>query len=98
MESGIAYSPSLKEIEKCDAVLILGEDVTNTAPMLALALRQALRNRSFGLASKVGIPKWNDAAVREMDQNEKSPLFIASPFGTKLDESARKTFHSLLQI
>ncbi len=93
MEKGIAYSPSLKDIELCDAVLVLGEDVTNTAPILALALRQALRNRSFGEASKAGIPQWNDAAVREMDRNEKNPLFIASPFGTKLDESASETFH-----
>jgi NADH-quinone oxidoreductase subunit G len=92
MEKGIAYSPSLKDIEVCDAVLVLGEDVTNTAPMLALALRQALRNRSFGEASKVGIPQWNDAAVREIGQDERNPLFIATPFATKLDDKARETF------
>ncbi len=37
-------TPSLKQIEKADAVIILGEDLTNTAPMIALALRQAARN------------------------------------------------------
>jgi NADH-quinone oxidoreductase subunit G len=91
LESGIAHSPSLKEIEECDAILILGEDVTNTAPMLALALRQAARIKSVTIAAKLGIPKWNDAAVREMDQHEKSPVFIATPFGTGLDEIAEIT-------
>lgn len=93
LESGIAHTPSLKEIEKCDAVLILGEDVTNTAPMMALALRQAVRNKSIGIAAKLGIPKWNDAAVREMNHETKSPLFIASPFETKLDELAVETYY-----
>ena len=94
LNSRIAHLPSLKEVEKCDAIFILGEDVTNTAPMLALALRQAIRNKSIGIAAKLGIPKWNDAAVREMDQNIKSPLFIASPFSTKLDDIAEETFYS----
>ena len=39
--SGV-QTPSLKQIEKADAVIILGEDLTNTAPMIALALRQAV--------------------------------------------------------
>jgi len=37
--------PSLREIEDADAVLVLGEDVTQTAPRIALALRQASRGR-----------------------------------------------------
>ena len=94
MESGIAHSPSLKEIEKCDAVLILGEDVTNTAPMMALALRQASRNKTLGFAAKLGIQKWHDAAVRQMDQGIKSSFFIASPFSTKLDELAEEIYNS----
>lgn len=94
LKSGIALLPSLKQTEKCDAVFILGEDVTNTAPMLALALRQAVRNKSVRIAAKIRIPEWSDAAVREMDQNSKSPLFIASAFSTKLDDVAEKTFHA----
>ena len=38
----------LAEIETADAVLVLGEDVANTAPRLALALRQAVRHRRAG--------------------------------------------------
>ena len=56
--------PSLKEIEKADAVLVLGEDLTNTAPMTALALRQAARIVPNKTAEKTGIPLWNDAPVR----------------------------------
>jgi len=39
-QNSSVHSPSLKEIEKTDAVFILGEDLTNTAPLIALALRQ----------------------------------------------------------
>ncbi len=92
LKSGPFRSPSLKEIEKADAVFILGEDLTNTAPMTALAVRQASRNRGIEKAVKAGIPSWNDAAVRELAQGEKCPVFIASPFSTKLDDIAEKTF------
>lgn len=94
LSSGAAHSPSLKEVEKADAIFILGEDVTNTAPMLALAIRQATRNKSIEKAEKIGIPKWNDAAVRELAQNIHSPLFIASPYFTKLDELAEITYRA----
>ena len=43
LKKGPARTPSLHEVELADAVLVLGEDVTNTAPRLALALRQAVR-------------------------------------------------------
>ena len=43
---------SLQEAAAADAVLVLGEDVTNTAPMLALSLRQAVRNQPSELAQK----------------------------------------------
>mgnify|MGYP000443871670 CR=1 FL=1 len=33
-------TPSLVEVERADAVLVLGEDLTNASPRLALALRQ----------------------------------------------------------
>jgi NADH-quinone oxidoreductase subunit G len=85
-----AHSPSMKEVEKSDALLILGEDLTNSAPILALSVRQATRNKSLELAEKVGIPIWNDAPVRELAQGIKSPVFIAAPYSTKLDELAEE--------
>jgi len=88
--SGI-YIPSLKEIEKADAILILGENITDTAPMVALALRQAVRNASFGMAQKKQIALWQDDAVRINGDRTLSPLFILTPTGDKLDDVARKS-------
>jgi NADH-quinone oxidoreductase subunit G len=86
-------TPSQKEIEKADAVLIIGEDLTNTAPMLALAVRQAAKNLRGKLGEKVNIPDWNDAAIRELAQDLKSAVFILSCHSTKLDDIAEDVFH-----
>ena len=89
--SGV-HTPSLKQIEKADAVIILGEDLTNTAPMIALALRQAARNKSNEEADNKGIPLWNAAPVRELAQDAKSPIYIITPFNDSLDEIAETSF------
>lgn len=81
-------SPSVREIEQCDAVLVLGEDVTNIAPRIALALRQSVRNKAKELADGSRIPQWQDAAVRELAQQERSPLSILSPSVSRLDDIA----------
>src|SRR5690606_17085079 len=83
-----------KEIEKSDVVLIWGEDLTNTAPMLALAVRQAARNKPMEKIGEVRIPAWNDAAVRERIQDERGPLIIGSTVPTKLDEVATYCFRA----
>jgi len=82
------HSPSVREIETADAVLILGEDVTNVAPRIALALRQSVRNKAKDLAEQSRIPQWQDAAVRELAQHERSPLSIISPAVSRLDDVA----------
>jgi len=92
-QSGI-QTPSLKQIEKADAILILGEDLTNTAPMIALAVREASRNLGREMAEKLGIPQWNADPVIQVTQNFKSPVFIATPFKDSLDELAEDTFRS----
>jgi NADH-quinone oxidoreductase subunit G len=89
-------SPSLKQIEKADAILVLGEDLVNTAPMIALALRQSVRGVHEEEAKAKGIPFWNDAPVRELAQDARSPLFIATPFTDSLDEIALDTFRGSL--
>ena len=55
MRNGGIHSPSLREVEQADAVLILGEDVTHSAPRLALSLRQSVRNATFDLARTLHI-------------------------------------------
>jgi len=93
MNSGQIHTPSLKETEKADAVLVLGEDLTNAAPLLALALRQAVRKKTIENAGQINIPSWHDAALREFAQQEKGELFIAYPTQTKLDEIASDSRH-----
>ena len=90
---GPARSPSLHDVRMADAVLVLGEDLTNTAPLLALSLRQAVRGKEFETAAKLGIPEWHDAGVRNAGQGKRNPLFIASPTRTRLDDISVKTWH-----
>ncbi len=90
---GPAHAASVREIEQADAVLVLGEDLTNTAPRLDLALRlSVLRQPIKQIARPLKIPDWHDAAVREAIQQAKGPLYLAVPCATKLDEIATDTF------
>jgi NADH-quinone oxidoreductase subunit G len=94
LERGSVYSPSLKDIERSDAILILGEDLTHTAPMTALAVRQASRNIEEGACRKSGIPLWHDYARREKTQDKKIAIFILSSGATKLDSLSAKVFRA----
>src|SRR5262249_20766420 len=94
LREGQARSPSLREVEMSDAVLVLGEDVTNVAPMLALALRQSARRRPMKIAEKLKIPQWDDAAVREALQQAQGPVFIATPDCAALDDIAAQTYRA----
>ncbi|MCC7288099.1 MAG: NADH-quinone oxidoreductase subunit NuoG, partial [Burkholderiaceae bacterium] len=91
---GPVRTPSLHDIECADAVLVLGEDVSNSAPMLALALRQAVRVQPQRAIAKMQIPGWDDHAVREALQQQHGPLYIASVAPTRLDDIATRTWHA----
>lgn len=82
------HVPTLQDVEAADAVLVLGEDVANTAPRLALALRQSVRNESFAAAADASIPVWQDAGVRNHGAAYRSPLYQAAVLGTRLDDIA----------
>ena len=94
LRQGPARSPSLREIENSDAVLVLGEDISNTAPRVALALRQSVRQQPFEATDKMKIPRWLDHAVREAVQHDTGPLFIATPNVTRLDDIATRTYRA----
>ncbi len=85
---------SLADVEAADAVLILGEDILNTAPRVALALRQSVRNRSLAMAAGAGIPLWQDAGVRGHAQHAKNPLLIAGLAPTRIDDIAAATWQA----
>jgi len=91
---GPARQPGLGALKDHDAVFILGEDLTNVAPLAALNVRQTVANQPKAAIKKMGIPEWNDLAVRRAIDVDKGPLFIAAPFGGKLDDVATETFHA----
>ncbi len=91
---GTARTPSLREIEGCDAILILGEDVMQTAPRIALAVRQAVRGIATGMASDKRISDWQAEALGTIAQKARNPLFIASVDATRLDDIASATWRA----
>ncbi|TAK06204.1 MAG: NADH-quinone oxidoreductase subunit NuoG [Candidatus Manganitrophaceae bacterium] len=95
LRNGPARTPSLAEIERADAVFILGEDVTNVTPRMALSLRQSARQSARAAAAKLKIPLWNEIAVRDATHGQpSSPFFIAAPAATRLDEVATETYRA----
>ncbi|MFA6135262.1 MAG: NADH-quinone oxidoreductase subunit NuoG [Phycisphaerae bacterium] len=91
---GPTPTASLSEVEACDAVVILGEDVLNVAPMLGLALRQCARRQPLETAASLNIPYWLDAANREVTQDGHGPFFIASTAATRLDGLATSAYRA----
>ncbi len=83
-----AHNPGLKDIESADAILVLGEDLTHTAARTALALRQSVRNEANEMAAELKLAPWQDAAVRNLAQDRKSPLHIVCAGSTDLDDIA----------
>ena len=94
LQDGSAPSASLHDASVSDAVLVLGEDVTHVAPMLALALRQTVLKKSLAQVLARQIPPWEDAALREAIQQQKGPFFVATPEATKLDDIATVTYRA----
>ena len=88
LQNGPVPAASLHEVEHSDATFIVGEDVTNTAPIMALRLRQSVRQGPLRNVEKMGIPLWLDQAAREVVQEQRGPFFIASPYNTRLDDIA----------
>jgi len=85
--------PSLKDIENADAVLVLGEDLTNTAPRMALSVRQSIRNQPGESLAQMRIPEWSDKSVRLATTGQSGPLFTATPAATRLDDIVTGKIH-----
>lgn len=67
---------SLADMEQADAIVILGEDINNSAPRMALAIRQALSNKARAAAEALRVPPWQDAAVRALLPHHQVPLAV----------------------
>lgn len=86
--------PTMRDIEDHDAVFVLGEDLTQTAARMALALRQSVKGKAEEMADAMRVQTWLDAAVKNIGQHALNPLFIASLAETKLDDVAEECVHA----
>ncbi|WP_421330756.1 NADH-quinone oxidoreductase subunit NuoG [Aeromonas veronii] len=94
LQQGGVPTPSLRDMEEADAILLLGEDVTMSAARIALALRQAVKGKARELARKMKVDLWQVAAVQTLGQNERYPLLITSLDTTRLDDVAADKLHA----
>src|SRR5690606_33201075 len=88
LQQGPLPTASIRDMESHDAVFVLGEDLTQTAARVALALRQAARGKATEIAEAAGIQGWHQAAVQNISQGALHPVFIASVDSTRLDDIA----------
>ncbi len=88
MQTEGIYNPSMREIESYDAVLILGEDLTQTAPRMALSVRQAAKNKAKEMAAERRTQEWLAEQVNSIAQDAKSPIYILAATQTRLADVA----------
>ncbi|WP_417312430.1 NADH-quinone oxidoreductase subunit NuoG [Ectopseudomonas khazarica] len=94
LRNGPLPTPTLRDVELHDAIFVLGEDLTQTAARLALALRQAVKGKATEIAAGARIQDWHMAAVQNVAQHARHPLFIASVGETRLDDVAVESVHA----
>jgi len=94
LQNGPLQVPTMRDIESHDAVFILGEDLTQTAARMALAVRQAAKGKATEIAASMKIQDWHVAAVQNVAQNALHPVFIASVSETRLDDIAEQSVHA----
>ncbi|MDU3719144.1 MAG: NADH-quinone oxidoreductase subunit NuoG, partial [Klebsiella michiganensis] len=84
-EGGI-HTPALREIESYDAVLILGEDITQTGARIALAVRQAVKGKAREMAAAQKVADWIAAWTYRAPVEDQARLGFA--IAHALDDSA----------
>ncbi|ATH82354.1 NADH-quinone oxidoreductase subunit NuoG [Pseudomonas sp. KHPS1] len=94
LQNGPLPTPTLRDVELHDAIFVLGEDLTQTAARLALALRQAVKGKATEIAAGARIQDWHMAAVQNVAQHALHPVFIASVMATRLDDIAEQCVHA----
>ncbi|OQP32504.1 NADH-quinone oxidoreductase subunit NuoG [Pantoea latae] len=92
-ESGI-YTPSLREMESYDAVLVLGEDLTQVGARVALSVRQAVKGKARDMAAAQKVADWQIAAIMNIGQHAKHPLFVTNVDETRLDDIAAWSYRA----
>lgn len=83
------YNPSMSDIETHDAVLILGEDITQTSSRVALSVRQAAKNEGLKMAAAAKTQSWLAEPVQRIAQGALSPVYVVDVVQTKLDDISK---------
>ena len=83
------YNPGMTDIESHDAVLILGEDITQTSSRVALSIRQAAKNEAIKMAAAAKTQAWLAEPVQRIGQGALSPIYILDVSQTKLDDISK---------
>ncbi len=83
------HNPSMTEIERHDAVLILGEDITQTSSRVALSVRQAAKNKALKMAAAIKTQAWLAEPVKRIGQDSYSPVYVIDVAETKLDDISK---------
>ncbi len=92
LQTGPVPSASIHDAEQADAVVVLGADLLNEAPRLALALLQSIRQQPMERVDGLKIPRWDEAAVRNAVQNRRGPLFLAGSQRTWFHDYATDSY------
>ncbi|NKF22178.1 NADH-quinone oxidoreductase subunit NuoG [Solimonas marina] len=91
VRDGPVPATTITAMEDADAVLVLGEDITATAPRMALAVRQAARGKGRALADEKKVSDWQAISLADLLQRDSYPVFVASVDSTRLDDIAHAT-------
>ena len=83
------YNPGMTDIESHDAVLVLGEDITQTSPRVALSIRQAAKNEALKMAAATKTQSWLAEPVKRIAQGAQSPVYIIDVTQTKLEDISK---------
>ncbi|WP_201547619.1 NADH-quinone oxidoreductase subunit NuoG [Psychrobacter sp. Pi2-1] len=83
------YNPSMTDIETHDAVLVLGEDITQTSSRVALSVRQAAKNEGLKMAAALQTQPWLAEPVKRIAQDALSPIYVIDVTQTKLEDISK---------
>lgn len=83
------YNPSMTDIESYDAVLVLGEDITQTSSRVALSVRQAAKNEGLKMAAALQTQSWLAEPVKRIAQDALSPVYVIDVTQTKLEDISK---------
>ena len=79
----------MADIESHDAVLVLGEDITQTSSRVALSIRQAAKNEAIKMAAATKTQSWLAEPVKRIGQGVQSPVYVIDVIQTKLEDISK---------